>query len=78
MSHSASSGPGIEAVVEEHGDRLMRFPGVVGVAVGEREGVPCIRVLVRETTRELTERIPDRLSGYGVEIVESGPLNALG
>ena len=56
----------------------MAIPGVVGVAIGEHEGDPCIRVLVRESTPQLAESIPGRLSGYAVEIVETGPLDALG
>ena len=66
----------VMAVIEEHSDKLMALPGVVGVAQGEVLGRPCIRVLVVRKDPELLTRIPKELEGYSVDIQESGELQA--
>ena len=57
-------------------DRLMALPGVVGVALGDCDGAPCIRVLVAERTPELAAGIPASFQGHRVEIDEVGELRA--
>ena len=64
----------IEAVFRDHAGRLITVPGVVGTGIGERDGLPCIRVFVESATAELTERIPASLEGYSVEVVETGTI----
>ena len=53
----------IEAVVGDYTERLMAVRGVVGTGIGERDGLPCIRVFVESATAELTQRIPAWLRG---------------
>lgn len=54
----------------------MGVPGVVGIAIGRRQGAPCIRVMVIEKTAELDRRLPRELEGYPVEVQETGPIRA--
>lgn len=67
----------IETVLDQHTDRLMSLPGVVGTAIGECEGKPCIQVLVLEKTPHLSRSIPPSLEGFAVVIVETGEIRAL-
>jgi hypothetical protein len=67
----------IEAVLREHTDELTSLAGVVGTAVGEERGEPCIKVFVTAPDEELRERIPDVVEGYPVVIQETGELHAL-
>lgn len=67
----------IEKVLEEHTDEWMSIPGVVGTAIGEYEGKPCIKVLVVENTDELTRKVPSQVEGYPVVIEETGEIRAL-
>ena len=62
----------IEEVLQEHTDRLMALPGVVGTAQGLCSGEPCIRVFVVEKTDELVKQIPPEIEGYPVDIQETG------
>ncbi len=71
-------GKTIEAVLKQHTDRLLSLPGVVGTAIGECEGKPCIKVLVVKATPELVKSIPSALEGFPVIIEESGEIRALG
>ena len=66
-------GEGLEA--NQHS--IMALPGVVGVGQGERDGSPCIQVLVAESTPELLGGIPPEIEGYPVAVVESGEFRAL-
>jgi hypothetical protein len=68
----------INTVLKAHTEELMKIPGVVGVAIGETEsGVPCIKVLVKEKTAEVIEKIPKDLEGHPVEIIETGEVRAM-
>ncbi len=67
----------IEAVLKEHTDKWMSIPGVVGTAIGEFDGKPCIKVLVVKKTQELTKVIPSRVEGFPVVIQETGEIRAL-
>jgi len=71
------AGKTIEAVLEEYTDRLMSLPGVVGTAIGECDGKPCIKVLVVKKTPELLKKIGPTLEGYLVVIEETGEFRAL-
>ena len=66
----------IEEVLAAHTDEWMSVPGVVGTAIGESEGRPCILVLVVERTDEVEESIPDSADGFAVVVVESGEIEA--
>lgn len=71
------AGKAIEEVLKQHTDRLMSLPGVVGTAIGECEGKPCIKVLVVKRTPELLKTIPSALEGFPVVIEETGEIRAL-
>lgn len=68
----------IQDVLKKNTDPLMSIPGVVGVAVGERAGRPCILVLVREKTSEIMTKIPAELEGFPVIVEETGAIRRLG
>lgn len=71
------AGKKIEAVLKQHTDRLMSVNGVVGTAIGECEGKPCIRVLVVKKTPALLSKIPSSLEGFPVVIDETGEIRRL-
>lgn len=52
----------IEAVLKEHTDSLMSRPGVVGTALGECSGQPCIKVFVVKKTAELVKQVNKQAS----------------
>lgn len=68
----------IEDVMNEHVDRLMTTPGVVGVGIGECAGTPCIKVFVSRSTPALVAQIPDKLEGHDVMVEETGEFRPLG
>jgi hypothetical protein len=55
----------------------MSIPRVVGVAEGEYEGKPCIKVFVVERDSELRKQIPSNIEGYPLKVEESGKFHAL-
>ncbi len=67
----------IQQVQEEHSEHLMSLPGVVGTAIGEADGKPCIKVFVTEKTAEIEKGVPDSLEGYPVVIEKTGEFKAL-
>jgi hypothetical protein len=64
----------IEEAQEELTPQVMALPGVVGIATGECEGKPCIKVLVASKIKELLGRIPSTYKGYKVEVEEVGEI----
>ena len=67
----------IEEVLATHTDSLMSLPSVVGTAIGLCDGVPCIRVLVSDSSAASRRKIPNRLDGYLVRVDATGPLRPL-
>lgn len=67
----------IQEILEQHTDEWMSIPGVVGTAVGQLEGRPCIQVLAAEKTEEIRRQIPSQVEGFRVVIKESGEIRAL-
>lgn len=67
----------IDTVLKQHTDSLMALPGVVGTAIGECAGKPCIKVYVEKKTPELLEQIPSAIEGYMVDVQETGKIRAL-
>ena len=67
----------IEQVLQEHTDRLMALPGVVGTAQALCAGQPCIRIFVVEATEDLLKLIPDEIEGYTVDVLQTGEFKAL-
>ncbi len=70
-------GQTIEQVLSQHTDSLMSIPGVVGTAIGECAGKPCIRILVVKKTPELSAKLPTTLDGFVVDVQETGEIKAL-
>jgi len=66
----------ISAVLERHARRILSLPSVVGIAEGEADGRPCIRVLVARKTEELLSSIPQELNGWPVVVEETGEFRA--
>ncbi len=64
-------------VLEEYTDEWMAIPGVVGTAIGELDGKPCIKILAAERTEEMATRIPSEVEGFPVVIMDTGELRAL-
>ncbi len=67
----------IQEVLKEHTDEWMSIPGVVGTAIGESEGKPCIKILAVEKTKGLVNKIPSQVEGFPVVIQETGEIRAL-
>ena len=76
-SGAAMSEKTIQEVLEGHTDEWMSVPGVAGTAIGQFQGRPCIRILVREKTPELEKAIPSQVDGYPVVMTETGDIRAL-
>ena len=70
-------GKAIQAVLAEHTDSLLSLPGVVGTAIGECQGEPCIKVFVVKRTPELVSKIPATLERFRVAVEETGEIRAL-
>ncbi len=67
----------VEEVKERHEARLMKTPGVVGVAIGRSGGKAVIRVYVAKDSPRVRKAVPRTLEDVPVEIVISGPFKAL-
>lgn len=68
----------IRDVLKRHTDELMALPGVVGVAEGEFNGKPCIKVFIRDKNHDLLRQIPKTIEGFLLQIEESGEFRAFG
>ena len=66
----------IQQVQEEHTDEWMDLPGVVGTALGQCEGRPCILVLTASNTAQVRQRIPSTVEGYPVMVQRIGEVRA--
>ena len=62
----------IEAVLEAHNASLLAVPGVVGTAIGQCDGHPCIRVFMRDSAAAKAARLGTELDGYPVRVEVSG------
>lgn len=67
----------IEEVLKENTDKWMSIPGVVGTAIGEFKGKPCIKIFVVKKTEELRKKIPSQVEGFPVVIQQTGEIRAL-
>jgi hypothetical protein len=64
----------IEEAQEELTPQVMSLPGVAGIAIGECEGKPCIKVLVVKKTNELMGKIPSTFKGFKIAVDEVGEI----
>ena len=67
----------IEEVLKENANKWMSIHGVVGTAIGEFKGKPCIKIFVVKKTEGLTQKIPSSLEGFPVVIQQTGEIRAL-
>ena len=74
---AAVPGKTIEQVLSEHTDQWMAVPGVVGTAIGQSKGKPCILILTASNTEQVRRRIPPSVGGYPVLIEYTGEIHAL-
>lgn len=74
---STMAKPDIEETLAKHTDRLMAIEGVVGTAIGECDGRPCIKIYVVRKTDRLLEELPTELDGFTVSVEETGEFQAL-
>jgi hypothetical protein len=66
----------IQQVQEEHTDEWMAIPGVVGTAIGQCDGKPCILVLTASNTEHVRRTIPPTVEGYPVVVQYTGEIHA--
>jgi hypothetical protein len=67
----------IHQVLAEHSHHVLAIAGVVGVAVGDCFGEPCLKVFVLRKTARLITNVPSTLGGFLVRIEEWGEFRAL-
>jgi hypothetical protein len=67
----------IAEVLKQNTDSLMSLPGVVGTAIGECGGNPCIIVMVVKKNPDLMKKIPSALQGFPVIVEETGVIRPL-
>ncbi len=70
------AGKTIQQVQEEHTDDWMAIPGVVGTAIGQCEGKPCILVFTAANTERVRQKIPLTVEGYPVVVEYTGAIHA--
>lgn len=68
----------IDDVIKQYSDSLMSIPGVVGLYHGldDRDST-CLKVMVKQQTPELEQKIPKQIEGYPVIIEETGEIRPL-
>ncbi len=71
------AGKTIQQVQEEHTAEWMAIPGVIGTAIGQCEGKPCILILTASNTEQVRRKIPATVEGYPVVVQYSGEVRAL-
>jgi hypothetical protein len=64
----------INDVKDKYTPELMGIRGVVGVGIGEQNGLPCIKVFLENGSAELQSEIPKSLGGYPVVTEVTGPI----
>ncbi len=67
----------VSQVLERHQNELMAIPGVVGIAEGRCDSVPCIKVFIARSTPEITGKIPHVLEGVPVSVEVTGEFKPL-
>ncbi len=67
----------IQQVQQEHTEEWMAIPGVVGTAVGQYKGSPCILVFTASNPDQVKRQIPSTVDGYPIVIQHMGEVRAL-
>jgi len=68
----------IEYVLRALSPEWLSVDGVVGAAIGSRDGEKVIVVYVTERSRDIESAIPESAEGYRVVVEESGRIEAIG
>jgi hypothetical protein len=72
--------PDINSILRKYQDRLMSFPNVTGVGIGEKEGKAVIAVFVTrkipESALQPHEIVPRSLEGYATDVRDIGDVRA--
>jgi hypothetical protein len=71
------SGKTTEQVQQEHTDAWMAIPGIVGTAIGQARGQPCILILTTWNTEQIRGSIAATVDGYPVVVQYTGDIRAL-
>ncbi len=62
-------------VIQEHGEGLLATPGVQAVYESALpDGVPCLKIAADFGALDPAHPLPERLEGYPVVVVDTGPL----
>ncbi len=67
----------VQRVQQEHTDEWMAISGVVGTAIGQQDGRPCILVLTASNTEQVRQKIPSSVEGYPIVVQHVGEIRAL-
>ena len=67
--------PTLEAAQSELAAKVMDWPGVTGVAVGERGGRPCLMVYVSDA--RTGKKVPGKVRGFPVVVEVTGAFKRL-
>jgi len=67
----------IEEVLEQHTGDWMMIPGVVGTAVGQEDGKPCILILTASNTEQISQKIPSAIEGCPLVVRYVGEIRAM-
>ena len=65
----------LEAAQRELAGQVMGRPGVVGTAIGEKGGKPCLKVYVQD--KKAGKGLPVKVDGFSVEVEVTGPMRRL-
>ena len=68
----------IENVLQDHSGQWMKIPGVVGTAIREYQGKPCILILASVSDQEVQPHFPAEIEGFLVIIQNVGHIEAEG
>ena len=66
----------IEQVQQEHTEARMAIPGVIGTAIGQSDGKPCILVFTAANTEQVRRKISPTVEGYPVVVQYTGEIHA--
>ena len=67
--------PKLEAAQRNLAAQVMGRPGVVGTAIGEKGGEPCLKVYVADS--RVGKTIPRKVGGFPVEVEVTGRIKRL-
>ncbi len=62
----------IENVLQDYSGQWMKIAGVVGTAIGEYQGKPCILILTSVSDQEVQPHFPAEIEGFLVIIQNVG------